>query len=147
MIKTELEALISPIVTDLGYELWGCEYLSQGKYSLLRIYIDKAEGIGLEDCEQVSREVSAMLDVEDPISGNYNLEISSPGLPRPLFYLWQYSRYQGQAVQLKLSRPVNGQKKWQGVINTVTDDSISIQAGEVELVIEFNNIAKAHLMV
>lgn len=146
-MKTELETLITPVVKDLGYELWGYEYLTQGKYSLLRIYIDKAEGIGVEDCERVSREISAMLDVEDPISGNYNLEISSPGMPRPLFYLWQYQRYLGQPVQLKLSKPVNGQKKWTGVLKDVAEGAISIETEQEVQVIDFYNIAKAHLTV
>ncbi|HAV0011531.1 TPA: ribosome maturation factor RimP, partial [Legionella pneumophila] len=80
MINDDLIVLLEPIIKNMGYELWGCEYLSQGKHSLLRIYIDKPDGIGIDDCQEVSKQVSAMLDVEDPIPGHYSLEISSPGI-------------------------------------------------------------------
>jgi ribosome maturation factor RimP len=89
MIKDELEHLLAPTINDMGYELWGCEYLPQGKHSLLRIYIDKTDGISIDDCQEVSHQISALLDVEDPIPGNYSLEVSSPGIPRPLFNSWQ----------------------------------------------------------
>jgi ribosome maturation factor RimP len=147
MIKTELEDLISPLIKDLGYELWGCEYLSQGKYSLLRIYIDKEGGIVLEDCEKVSQQVSALLDVEDPIAGNYSLEISSPGIPKPLFYSWQYQRYIGQQVQLKLIKPVNRQKKFTGIIVSASEDKLVLNLEHEQQEILISNIAKANLTV
>lgn len=145
MIQNEIEQMLKPLVEDLGYELWGCEYLSQGRHSLLRIYIDKDAGIGIEDCEKVSRQISAMLDVEDPISGNYSLEISSPGIPRPLFNKEQYARYLGQAVQLKLFKPIKGSRKLAGIIMTVNDDILVLGVGDEQLEVQFSQIVKANL--
>lgn len=147
MIQDKLELLIAPTVKDMGYELWGCEYLAQGKHSLLRIYIDKPDGIGVEDCEAVSRQVNALLDVEDPIPGNYNLEISSPGIPRPLFYDWQYQRYIGQPVQLKTFKPINGKRKLLGTITSVSDSTLILEVDGNLQEILFSNIVKANLTV
>jgi len=147
MMQNELEQLLSPIVTDMGYELWGCEYLSQGKHSLLRIYIDKADGIGIEDCQEVSKQVSALLDVEDPIPGNYSLEISSPGIPRPLFSSWQYQRYIGLPVQVKTFKPVNGKRKLLGTIVSASEISLVLAINNEHQELLFSNIVKASLTV
>jgi ribosome maturation factor RimP len=80
-----LEEMIAPVVVSLGCEFWGMEYLTQGRYTTLRIFIDAPKGVSLDDCEKVSRQVSAILDVEDPIQGEYTLEVSSPGMDRPLY--------------------------------------------------------------
>lgn len=146
MIQKEIEDLIRPTVNDMGYELWGSEYLAQGKYSILRIFIDKPEGIQLADCERVSKRVSALLDVEDPISGNYNLEVSSPGIPRPLFNSSQYHRYIGQQVQVKLFRPLDGRRKITGVIVSANEDNLVLSIDNVEQNILFSNIVKASLV-
>lgn len=146
MIRNEIEAMLMPLVEDLGYEFWGCEYLSQGKHSLLRIYIDTEDGINVEDCERVSKQISAYLDVEDPIPGNYSLEISSPGIPRPLFYKEQYKRYLGQDVQIKLFKPVNGSRKLKGTILDVSEDVLILQMGEEKIEIPFSHIVKANLI-
>jgi ribosome maturation factor RimP len=147
MVQDEIEALIQPTILAMGYVLWGLEYLAQGRHSLLRVYIDKEGGIGIEDCERVSRQVSALLDVEDPISGNYSLEVSSPGIPRPLFNEGQYQQHVGQEVQIKLYKPIAGQRKWTGSI-------VSAEAGRLVLELEgtmqefqFSNIVKANLTV
>lgn len=147
MIQDELEQLLAPTVNDMGYEFWGCEYLAQGKHSLLRIYIDKAEGIGIEDCQDVSHQVSALLDVEDPIPGNYSLEVSSPGIPRPLFKGWQYLRYLGQPVQVKTFKPVNKKRKILGTIVSVSDNSVVLNIDGEEHELLFSNIVKAYLTV
>ncbi|MDP3269176.1 MAG: ribosome maturation factor RimP [Legionella sp.] len=147
MMQDELLHILSPTVTDMGYELWGCEYLSQGKHSLLRIYIDKPEGIGIEDCQAVSRQVSALLDVEDPIPGNYSLEISSPGIPRPLFSSWQYERYIGHAVQIKTFKPVDGKRKWSGTIVSTSENSVILDSNDEHHELLFSNIVKANLTV
>lgn len=145
MIQDELVQLLSPTINDMGYELWGCEYLSQGKHSLLRIYIDKPEGILIEDCQDVSKQVSALLDVEDPIAGNYSLEISSPGIPRPLFYSWQYQRYIGQEVQVKTFKPIKNKRKFTGIIVTATESTVVLNINEEEQELLFSNIVKANL--
>src|SRR5258708_5349993 len=127
MIKKDIEAILKPLIVDLGYELWGFDYLSQGKHSLLRLYIDKEGGVTIDDCERVSKQVSALLDVEDPISGNYNLEVSSPGIPRPLFYKEQYKRYLGQLINLKVISPIEGSRKFSGTILNVGEDILTIK--------------------
>lgn len=147
MIKTDLEQLFTPVIHELGYELWGLEYLAQGKHSLLRIYIEKPDGINIDDCEIVSRQISALLDVEDPLSGNYSLEVSSPGLPRPLFYEWQYQNYIGSEVQVKLFKPVEGSRKFKGSIVSATADSVVLNVDNQPQVILFSNIVKANLTV
>lgn len=145
MMRNEIEAMLRPLVEDLGYELWGCEYLSQGKHSLLRIYIDKEHGISIADCEQVSKQISAFLDVEDPIPGNYSLEVSSPGIPRPLFNKEQYKQYLGQDVQVKLFKSVNGSRKLTGTISNISEDVLILKVGEEQLEVQFPNIVKANL--
>ena len=147
MMQDDLVQLLSPTITDMGYELWGCEYLSQGKHSLLRIYIDKADGIGIEDCQEVSKQVSALLDVEDPVPGNYSLEISSPGIPRPLFSGWQYQRYLGDTVQVKTFKPVNGKRKLLGTIISVSESSVVLDINNEHQELLFSNIVKANLTV
>ncbi|ASQ44867.1 ribosome maturation factor RimP [Legionella clemsonensis] len=145
MIKSEIEQLLEPLVEDLGYELWGCEYLSQGKHSLLRIYIDKENGIGIDDCERVSKQISALLDVEDPIPGNYSLEVSSPGIPRPLFHKEQYKRYIGQDVQIKVFKPINGSRKLSGTIISANEEILVLKIGDEQLEVLFSQIVKANL--
>ncbi|WP_454781302.1 ribosome maturation factor RimP [Legionella sp. WA2022007384] len=147
MIQDELEHLLAPTLNDMGYELWGCEYLSQGKHSLLRIYIDKADGIGIEDCEAVSHQVSALLDVEDPISGNYSLEVSSPGIPRPLFKNWQYQRYIGHEVQVKTFKPIEGKRKLLGTIVSASEETLVLKINNKDQELLFSNIVKASLTV
>jgi len=147
MIKNTLIELLSPVVSALGYELWGCEYLAQGKYSLLRIYIDKTSGVGIEDCEIVSRQISAVLDVEDPLPGNYNLEVSTPGIPKPLFFDWQYERYTGSEVQVKLHKPIANNRKLVGIIGSVNNTGIVLNIGQEQQEIPFSNIVKANLTV
>ncbi|MBA2657542.1 MAG: ribosome maturation factor RimP [Tatlockia sp.] len=146
MMQSEIEELLKPLITDLGYELWGCEYLSQGKHSLLRLYIDKEDGIAVEDCEKVSKQVSAFLDVEDPISGNYSLEISSPGLPRPLFYKEQYKLFLGQAVKIKLFKPINGSRKFSGDIVNINDEILTLKVDGELFEVPFSHIVKANLI-
>lgn len=146
MIQRDIEALIQPLLEALGYIFWGSEYQTQQGGALLRIYIDKPDGIRLEDCEYVSRQVSALLDVEDPISGRYALEVSSPGIPRPLFKPGQYAAYLGQAVQLRLGRPMNGSRKMTGEIVHVNDETLTLQIGEEQVCIPFSYIMKAQLI-
>lgn len=147
MMQNELIQLLSPTVNDMGYELWGCEYLSQGKHSLLRIYIDKPDGIGIEDCQEVSKQISALLDVEDPIPGNYSLEISSPGIPRPLFHHEQFNRYIGQDVHVKTFKPVNGKRKLLGTIVSANENTLMLDINNEHHELLFSNIVKANLTV
>ena len=147
MIQTEIENLLRPCIEGLGYEFWGCQYLNQGRHALLRVYIDHANGVGIEDCEKASRQISAVMDVEDPISGNYSLEVSSPGIPRPLFYSNQYQRYIGDLVEIKLTKPIGQQRKFTGKIVSADEQSLILDLVEDggQQVFSFNAIAKAHL--
>ncbi|MDP3704595.1 MAG: ribosome maturation factor RimP [Legionellaceae bacterium] len=145
MIQEKIEQHIRPTVENMGYELWGCQYLAQGKHALLRVYIDKSDGIGIEDCEQASRQISALLDVEDPISGHYSLEISSPGIPRPLFYSTQYQRYVGDTVEIKLVKPVEGKRRFIGVIVSADEHVLVLDVDDKKMDFLFSTIVKAHL--
>jgi len=141
-----LTELLQPLVEELGYEFVGLEYSSNPKHAVLRVFIDGADGVDLDDCGRVSHEVAALLDVEDPISGHYNLEISSPGLDRPLFTTEQFARYRGSAVKLKLFAPLQGHRKFSGVIHDAREGQVWLLIDDEEIVIDFNNIAKANLV-
>ena len=144
--QSGLNALIEPIVVGMGYEMVGVEYLPQGKHSILRIYIDKPEGIDVDDCGDVSRQVSAMLDVEDPIKGEYNLEVSSPGLDRPLFTLAHFSQFIGCRANVRLKMPIDGQRKFVGVIQSQNNDEVDLEVNGKVIAIPFDLIDKANLV-
>ncbi|WP_455366170.1 ribosome maturation factor RimP [Kaarinaea lacus] len=141
-----IQVLIEPAVAALGYELVGAEYLSQGRHSLLRIYIDSEDGITLDDCERVSHQVSGILDVEDVIHGHYSLEVSSPGLDRPLFTLNHFKRFIGKQAKIKLTTPIDGRKKFNGVILAVDDNRVVLEQDSEEIELPFNTIEKANLV-
>lgn len=138
--------LVEPVVSSMGYELWGLEYLSQGRYSLLRIYIDKPDGITLTDCEQVSRQVTGVLDVEDPIQGAYNLEVSSPGLDRPLFTLSQFARYTGSEVKISLGTKLDGRRKFTGRLCGIQGNQVLLEVDGKEYMVPADAIDNARLV-
>lgn len=146
-VSDDLTRLIEPLVGDLGYEFVGLEYQSNPKNRLVRLYIDRPGiGVTLDDCELVSREVSALMDVEDPVSGQYTLEVSSPGLERPLFTAEQFRRFAGEKARVFLYEPLERRRKITAVIVGV-DESAVLElddAGE-RLHIDMNNIRRAHL--
>lgn len=142
----KLEALLNPVIEGLGYVCWGIEYLSQGKHTLIRIYIDHPDGIGVDDCEKVSRQVSGVLDVEDPIRNQYTLEVSSPGMDRPLFYLDQYREFIGSWVTVRLRMPFEGKRKYKGVLNGVEGDEVLLVVDEHELQLPFEVIESARIV-
>jgi ribosome maturation factor RimP len=126
MLRNQLIQLLQPVVVDLGYELWELEYAARSGGGLLRLYIDSASGITVEDCERVSRAVSGSLDANDPIEGNYTLEVSSPGLDRVLRTPEHFARFNGENVRVETIAPVNGRKRFAG---RLTD----VQAGQIVL--------------
>ena len=146
MSAEKLSALVRPLVEDLGFEFVGLEYSSNPKNPVLVLYIDKPGGIAVEDCEKASREVASLLDVEDPIPGHYVLEVSSPGLDRPLFSPQQFERFIGEQAQISLFAPIDGRRKFKGRILGVEDDRINIDQDGVEVTLEHGNIAKARLV-
>jgi ribosome maturation factor RimP len=143
-----LTELVASAVEPLGYELLGVEYLAQGHHSLLRIYIDSPDGITLDDCERASRQVSAVLDVDDPIRGQYTLEMSSPGLDRPLFTAKHFTQFIGHEVKLRLHSPLEGRRKFKAVITSVEGDLIHLTSSETdeEWQVSLDNIDKANLV-
>ena len=144
-IQQKIEALVLPILERMGYKLWGCQCLLHQKQRLLRIFIDKQDGIVLSDCEQVSHALSAALDVDNVIEDHYRLEISSPGLPKPLFYPWQYQENLGKTVKLKLIRVIEDHRWLEGQVVVVEQDSLSLATKDKVFKILWNNISKAHL--
>ncbi|SMN12069.1 FIG000325: clustered with transcription termination protein NusA [uncultured Candidatus Thioglobus sp.] len=126
-ITDKIDNLIRPVIADMGYELVGIEYVASGKHSVLRIFIDSEHGIGVNDCEVVSRQLSSIFDVEDPIVSQYHLEVSSPGVERPLFNIGHYQRFLGHDITLRLLRPLNGQRKFSGTIASVSEASGTIE--------------------
>ena len=146
MSVQRLNEMLQPLVEDLGYEFVGIEYNSNPKHSVLRIYIDAENGVGIKDCEIVSRETAALMDVKDPIKSHYNLEVSSPGLDRPLFTLAHFKAFKGQEVKINLFAPQDGRRKFQGSILAVGENGVSVKQDGTEVTLDFNNIAKARLV-
>lgn len=142
----QLQALLAPVVEALGYECWGVEFLSQGRHSLLRIYIDHPSGILVEDCEKVSRQVSGVLDVEDPISNEYTLEVSSPGMDRPLFTLAQFAKHVGEVVKIKLRSPYEGRRNFQGPLRGVEEQDVVVLVDDHEYLLPIDLIEKANII-
>jgi ribosome maturation factor RimP len=144
--QEQLQALIAPIVASLNCELWGLEYLTQGRYTTLRLYIDAKDGVSLEDCEKVSRQVSSVMDVEDPIEGEYTLEVSSPGMDRPLYTAEQYARYIGEQVSLRLRVARDGRRKFKGTILAVEGTDVRVAVDEKEYLLAVDAIDKANVV-
>lgn len=143
---TELGELLEPAINALGFRLWGIEYIPQGRHSMLRVYLDKEGGIDIEDCALASRQISSILDVEDPISGEYTLEVSSPGIERTLFKLDQFNEYLGWHVTLKLTENFEKRRNFTGQLKAVVDDEVVIIIGDEEYTIPYELIDKASLV-
>ena len=141
--RDALQALVSPIAQAFDCELWGVEFFAQGQRSVLRIYIDKPGGVGIGDCQSVSGQLSSVLDVEDPIGGEYTLEVSSPGLERPLYSLAQYKLFVGEHVDVHLRIPFDGRKKFKGLLKGVEADEVILNVDNAEYVFPFESIEKA----
>jgi ribosome maturation factor RimP len=145
-VSPTVKALIEPVVTGLGYELVGVEYLAQGHHSLLRVYVDSDAGITVDDCADVSRQLSAMLDVEDPLPGTYSLEVSSPGVDRPLFEAADFERFSGQQARIRLLAPLDGQRKFKGVLTGIQNNNVLLMEDGREVSVPLDRIAKANLV-
>ncbi len=149
---THIAGLLAPTVSALGLELLGLEYLNRPGGAILRLYIDVPEAeagerqVTIDDCELVSREVSAQLDVEDPIPGNYTLEVSSPGIDRPLFTPAQFARFAGQQARVGLKLPQDGRRRLQGTIVSAGEGGIVFEVDGREVTVAFDNIERARLV-
>ena len=141
MGETGLSKLIEPLVEELGCELWGIEKLQQGRQVVLKIYIESAEGINVDDCARVSRQVSAILDVEDPIPGEYMLEVSSPGVERRLFKPEHFNVCKGEKVQITLRQAFDGRRKFKGLLCGLEDEEVVIRVDDAqEIVLPMDSI-------
>ena len=145
-LDDRLYDLIEPSVRVLGYELVGVEFLRAGERSTLRVYIDTSDGITVDDCASVSRQVSALLDVEDPLPGHYNLEVSSPGLDRPLFRPEHFSQFAGQQVKVRTQVPLDGHRTFRGELIEYRDGHVVLDDGQSELHIPWDAVGRANLV-
>jgi len=126
MTRDQIAELLEPAIARLGYELSDLEVKVGGKHGVLRLFIDKPEGIGLEDCEKVSLAVSALLDVEDPLPDHYDLEVSSPGLDRRLTKVEHFQRFTGETVKVEMRFPIEGRRRFRGTLVSSDDENIVV---------------------
>ncbi|TQV87822.1 ribosome maturation factor RimP [Aliikangiella coralliicola] len=142
----QLTEMLRPSAEALGYEFLGIEYISQGKHSVLRIYIDHENGINVDDCASVSHQASGILEVEDPISSQYTLEVSSPGLERPLFTLAHFSQFVGRVVNLRCHVGVDGRRKFKGKLLEVDKEQLTVSVDNQNYILDFSDVDKANLV-
>lgn len=139
--------MAAPVAVALGCELWGLELFRAGSQTVLRVFIDrKAGGVGVDDCERVSRQLASIFDVEDPIPGEYTLEVSSPGMDRPFFALHQYLEYMGEDIRVQLRAPFAGRRKFRGRLMAVEEGEIVMVMDDHEYRFPFESIDKANLI-
>jgi ribosome maturation factor RimP len=144
--EQDIERLLTPAIEALDCELWGIELMSMGRHTKLRVYIERPEGVSIDDCERVSRDVSDLLDIEDVIPQSYTLEVSSPGMDRILFRPDHYARNVGATVDVRLHFPFEGSKRVVGVLAGIEDEQVAVQVGEDEYVLPLENIQRARLV-
>lgn len=145
-LERQLTEMLEAPVAASGYELVGLEFVRAGQHSTLRIYIDHENGITVDDCAEVSHQVSAVLDVEDPITVAYNLEVSSPGMERPLFKAAHYDQFIGHEVSIVLKMAVANRRKWKGIIHSVEGETVTVTVDGQEESFAISNISKANLI-
>jgi ribosome maturation factor RimP len=145
MLRDTLETRLAPLVEGLGYELWELEYSPGRGSGFLRLYIDAEAGITLDDCERVSRAVSELLDAEDPIPGQYTLEVSSPGLERPLRTAAHFARFVGETVQVETVQAFEGRRRFKGALAAADAETIEVDVDGKRWTLPLSGIRKAHL--
>ena len=147
MRSAELTELLTPVVAGMGLECLGVEYSPSHGNSLVRVYIDAPNrAVTVDDCEAVSRQVSATLDVHDPVQGRYTLEVSSPGLDRPLYTPAQFARFLGETAKVEVNLAIAGRRRFQGPIRAVEDATIVLEQDGTPVRIAHANIHKAKLV-
>ena len=144
-LRDRLISLIEPLLIQLGYELVELEFAPARGGGSLRIFIDRPEGIGISDCERVSREVSALMDVEDPIPSAYSLEVSSPGDDRVLRTPAHFERFKGSRVLVELVAPRDGRRRYTGILQEVSATAVALEVDRQRVDVPFGEIAKARL--
>lgn len=146
-LHEQLMTLFTPAVEAEGFELWGLQIARGSKRVTLRIFIESPDGINVDNCAQVSRQLSAILDVEDPIEKDYVLEVSSPGMDRMLFKLAHYETYKGGQLKLKLKVPYLGQRNFRGHIVGIENDEVVVRCDQEEYLFPIESIERAQLIV
>jgi ribosome maturation factor RimP len=144
-LRERLIVLIEPLLGRLGYELVELEYSAGRSSAVVRLFIDRPEGISIEDCEKVSRETAALLDVEDPIPTAYTLEVSSPGFDRVLRTPAHFARFVGERVFVELRAPRAGRRRYTGTLLTVNESGVTIEVDKQQVEVPFGEIGKARL--
>ncbi len=142
----QLTQMLQPAAEALGYEFLGVEYIAQGKHSILRIYIDHENGINVDDCASVSHQVSGILEVEDPIASQYTLEVSSPGLDRPLFTLAHFEQVVGKTIEMRCHVGVNGRRKFKGELLLVENEQLTVKVDNIDYTVDVSDVDKANLV-
>ena len=145
-ISDQIEQLIEAPIETLGYELVGVEYVKNGSNTVLRIYIDAEQGVSIEDCERVSHQVSGILEVEEPITSAYNLEVSSPGFDRPLFKERDFVRFIDNEVKITMKLPVQGRRNFKGRLEGMSDGNILIEVDGEVYELPLTKLSKARLV-
>lgn len=145
-LERKLTDMLTAPVEALGFELVGVEFVRAGKHSILRVYIDHENGIDVDDCADASHQISAVMDVEDPITTEYNLEVSSPGMDRPLFKSEHYALVVGEIITVKLSIPQDGRRNFKGLLLKCENDTILIKVDNDEFSLAIANIEKGNLV-
>jgi ribosome maturation factor RimP len=145
-LRDRLTALIEPVVESLGYELVLLEFAPSRRMGTLRLYIDAPAGVQIEDCERVSREVAALMDVEDPIPSAYRLEVSSPGLDRPLVKPEHFRRFAGEMARVQMIAPIAGQRRFRGVVRDCDERNVILQVDSQEVSLPLADIETARLV-
>jgi ribosome maturation factor RimP len=145
-IQERLTELFAPIVQSLECELWGVEYVAQGRDSVLRVYIEKTDGVMIEDCEKISRQLSSVLDVEDVIRSEYTLEVSSPGMDRPLFKLSHFQENIGEMVHVRLRIAFEGRRRFKGILKGIEDEEVILEVDNEEYILPYELIDKANIV-
>jgi len=145
-LPDKLEGIIEPVITAMGYEYVGAEINKSSNNSVLVVYIDSEDGIQLEDCTRVSHQISGVLDVEDPIAGNYSLEISSPGMDRLLFKAEHFQRFAGHRARIRLYAPQDGRKKFTGELVGLDGQDVLLSVDSETYRLPVNAIEKARLV-
>ena len=146
MLRDQLGKLLGPVAAGLGYELWEIEYAPRAGGGLLRLYIDSPDGISLDDCEKVSRAVSAVLDEADPIPNEYTLEVSSPGMDRVLRTQAHFARFAGERVKVEMIQLINGRKRFQGRLQKVGESEITLETDGGQVSLPIDDIHRARLV-
>lgn len=145
-MQEQLKSLIEPVVEGLGCRLWGIEYLAHGKRASLKVYIERDQGVDVDDCARVSRQLSAVLDVEDPIRSQYTLEVSSPGMDRRLFTSEQFETFKGSNVKVSLKTPYEGRRRFKGVLCGIEEGDVVVRSGDEEYLFPLDDIDRANVV-